>query len=443
MNARETAFKILLKFEKTHQHLDFLIDTSLQDGQLSARERKFTSNLVSGVIRHLTFFDWKIATLYNGNYKKALIKFKILLRLSLYEIDFLDFIPPHATANEYVKLAKKHLPKSYVSTVNAIIRTYLREGENLKPEKRFKYDDTKLAIRYSFPEWLLKRWLGYWGKEFVERMCQAFNHRPVFDIRVNECKISPGDFEQKLVEHKIDYSQSTFFSHMFKITDIQKIRQLKWLENGYCSIQDESGYIVTTLLNPISEKDHILDTCAAPGSKYTALLEKYSDKISFYAQDINYRRLRIVKDNCQRLDFADKLLVNGDSIFPPFKSNFDQILIDAPCSGFGTIQKHPDLKWRRSLEEILNFQKLQLNILKSVENLLKPNGILIYSTCTIEPSENEIVIEEFLKTQKGKFKVIPPPVLLKEFSTKKGFIRTFPHLHEMEGSFAAKLQKIG
>jgi 16S rRNA (cytosine967-C5)-methyltransferase len=443
MTARETAFKILLKFEQTRQHLDFLIDTSLQDGQLSARERKFSSNLVSGVIRHLTLFDWKIATLYKGNYKKALIKFKIILRLCLYEIDFLDFIPPHATVNEYVNMAKKQLPKAYVSTVNAIIRTYLREGKSLEPGKKFKYDDTILAIRYSFPEWLVKRWLGTWNKEFVEKMCQSFNNRPVFDIRVNTCKINSEDFKQKLIDHNIDYSQSTYFSNMFKITDVQKIRQLKWLENGYCSIQDESGYIVTSLLDPLSERDRILDACAAPGSKYTAIQEKYSDKISLYALEINNRRLRIVKKNCQRLGFSDTLLVNGDSNFPPIKKNFDQILIDAPCSGFGTIQKHPDIKWRRNMEEILDFQKLQLSILKNLSDFLKPNGILIYSTCTIDPSENEIVIEEFLKMQRGKFKVLSPPPFLNEFLTETGFIRTFPHLHEMEGSFAAKLQKTG
>ena len=119
-----------------------------------------------------------------------------------------------------MSLAKKQLPKANVSTVNAIIRTYLREGKSLNPEKRFKYDDTKLAIRYSFPEWLVKRWLSTWDKDFVERMCQAFNQRPVFDIRVNQNKISPEDFKQKLVDHKIEYSQSTYFSHMFKISDI-------------------------------------------------------------------------------------------------------------------------------------------------------------------------------------------------------------------------------
>ena len=141
MTARETAFYILLSFEQTRQRLNYLTERGLNSENLSGKERKFVSNLVSGVVRHQAFFDWKIASLYTGNYKKALSKFKIILRLALYEIDFLDFIPPHATANEYVNIAKKRLPKSNVSTVNAIIRTYLREGKNLSPEKKFKYEE--------------------------------------------------------------------------------------------------------------------------------------------------------------------------------------------------------------------------------------------------------------------------------------------------------------
>lgn len=442
MTARETASKILLKFEQTRQHLDSLIDTSLKNGHHSVKERKFVSNLVSGVIRHRTFFDWKIASFYNGNYKKALIKFKIILRLALYEIDILDFIPPHATVNEYVNLAKKELPRSFIPTVNAIIRTYLREGKGLTPEKKFKYDDTIIAIRHSFPEWLIKRWLGTWDNKFVKEMCESLNERPTFDIRVNERKISIEDFKSKLISTKLNYSQSQYFPHVFKLTDIQKIRQLKLLGDGYCSVQDESGLIVTSLLESVKSGDLILDACVAPGSKYTALQEKYADKVLHVGLEINRRRLKIVKENCQRLGLTDRFLINGDANDPPINCLFDHILIDAPCSGFGTIQKHPDIKWRRTLEEIINFQKLQLRILNNLNQYLKPGGFLIYSTCTIDPSENEVVIEKFLKTQKGRFKVISPPVFLKEFSTESGFIRTFPHQHDMEGSFAAKLQKI-
>jgi len=441
MTARETSFKILLKFEQTRQHLDFLIDNFLRDGTLSARERKFVSNLVSGVVRHRTLFDWKIATLYNGNYKKALIKFKIILRLALYEVDFLDFIPPHATVNEYVNLAKKELPKSFASTINAIIRTYLREGKGLNPDKKFKYDDTKIAIRYSFPEWLIKRWLGIWEVDFVSKMCNAFNERPIFDIRVNKNKISVEDFKNKLVANSINFTQSLYYENVFKMTDVQKLRQMKLLDDGFCSVQDESGILVTDLLEPVSPGDCILDACVAPGGKFTALHEKYSNEADLFGLEINHVRLKIVKENCRRLGFSNHLLLNGDANDPPFKKEFDQIIIDAPCSGFGTIQKHPDIKWRRNLEEILNFQELQLSILNNISRYLKSGGFLIYSTCTIDPSENEKVIEEFLSKQNDKYKIILPPAKLKPFTTENGHIRTFPHLHDMEGSFAAKLQK--
>ncbi len=441
MTARETAFYILLSFEQTRQHLNYLTERGLNSENLSGKERKFVSNLVSGVVRHQAFFDWKIASLFTGNYKKALSKFKIILRLALYEIDFLDFIPPHATVNEYVNIAKKRLPKSNVSTVNAIIRTYLREGKNLSPEKKFKYDDTILAIRYSFPEWLIKRWLGIWGTDFVTNMCRIFNDRPTFDIRVNEKKITREDFKKRLVSEKIDFTQSKYFPNVFKITDVQKIRQTNLLKNGYCTVQDESGIIVTHLLNPAKPGDHILDACVAPGGKYTAFYESYSEDVTLYGLEINPKRLNLVKENCRRLGFSDKRLVNGDAINPPFKKTFDQILVDAPCSGFGTIQKHPDIKWRRTLEEIFTFQKLQLNILNSISRYLKPGGYLVYSTCTIDPSENEMVIEEFLKQQNGQFIIVSPPAKLKAFTTKNNHIRTFPHQHDMEGTFAVKMQK--
>ena len=441
MTARETAFQILLNFEQSGERLDYLTDKSLNSGNLSSKERKFVSNLVSGVIRHQTFFDWKIASLFTGKYKKALSKFKITLRLALYEIDFLDFIPPHATVNEYVNLAKKKLPRANISTVNALLRTYLREGKYLKPEKKFKYEETILAIQYSFPEWLIKRWLGIWGTDFVKNMCRVLNERPTFDIRVNEKKISREDFRQRMITEKIEFIPSDYFPNVFKLTDIQKIRQANLLKDGYCTVQDESGLVVSHLLNPPNPGDHILDACVAPGSKYTSLYENYSKEIYLYGLEINPKRLMLVKDNCRRLGFPDQRLVNGDAISPPFKAIFDQILVDAPCSGFGAIQKHPDIKWRRTLKEIFTFQKLQLAILDGISKHLKPGGILIYSTCTVEPSENEMVVNEFIKKQNGHFITLSPPKELKAWTDKNNYIRTFPHLHNMEGSFAVKMQK--
>jgi len=442
MTARETAFQILLHFEQSGQNLDYLTEKSIKTARLSGKELKFVVNLVSGVVRHRTLFDWKISSLFKGNYKKALSKFKIILRLALYEIDFLDFIPPHATVNEYVNLAKKKLPRSNIPTINAIIRTYLRDGKYLKPEKKFKYDNTILAICYSFPEWLIKRWLEFWGHEFVTNMCRMFNERPTFDCRVNEKKIKKEDFKNKLIEENIEFSLSSYFPNVFKITDVQKIRQTNLLSDGFCTIQDESGLIVSRLMNPPDPGDLILDACVAPGGKYTALYENDLRDINLFGLEINQRRLNIVKDNCRRLGYSVQRLVNGDALEPPFRQIFDQILVDAPCTGFGTIQKHPDIKWRRTEEEVSTFHKLQLDILNSVCKCLKPDGFLVYSTCSIDPAENEEVINEFLHYQQGQFVIVVPPVDLAIFSDTNNHIKTFPHQHHMEGSFAVKMQKI-
>ncbi len=441
MNAREYAFKILLSFEANRQHLDTLINSRLNIVSLSSKERKFVFNLVSGVVRHRTLFEWKTTSLYKGNYKKSSIKFKILLCLALYEIDFLDFIPPHATVNEYVNLAKKSLPTSNGSIINGILRTYLREGKGLDPVKRFKYTDTQLAIKYSFPEWLIKRWLGFWGEDFVRQMCESFNERPSFDVRVNTHKINVEAFENGLSEKKIDFVRSTYFNNVFKINDVQKLQQSRLLKEGYCTVQDESG-LLAMQLTTIKAGDLVLDTCAAPGGKYTALLEKYHQQSVIVAQEIIGKRLIRLRENCQRLGFSDSMLVQGDGTESAFKPVFNHIIADVPCSGFGTIQKHPDIKWRRTFEEISMFQKLQLEILNNISKLLKQGGNLIYSTCTIEPAENEEVIKEFLSRQNGRFEIVTPPKFLETFIVESRYIRTFPHQHGMEGSFAVKLLKV-
>jgi len=444
MTARETALQILMLFERERSRLDALFESQLKGTSLSLKERKFVSNLVSGVIRFRLLLDWKAGTLFNGNYKTALNKFKLILVLALYELDYLDFIPPRATLYEYVELAKKKLPAAQVGTVNGILRTYLRTGKTLRPEKKFKYPETRLSVQYSYPEWLIKRWLGRWDPTFVEDLCRAMNERPVFDLRLNKRKMAAREFEEKLVQAKIAYTISPCLPEVYRITDIQKLQTKGFLTNGYCSVQDESGMLAIRLLDAdkAGQVGPVLDLCSAPGGKFTALLE--NDRIlQLTGLDLRYERLKKVRENCLRLGFSNTALVVGDAGCSPFAAGtFSKILVDAPCSGLGTIQKHPDIKWRRSLEEILTFQRQQIRILLEADRLLKPGGTLVYCTCTIDDSENEEVINAFLAKVGEDYRLVPPPARLKRFLSDGQFLRTFPHQHGMEGSFAAKLEKI-
>ena len=323
MDARELAYLILLNFEKNLQRLQPLIESQLDKYNLNEKNRKFVYNLVSGVVRNLSLFDWKLSRFFKGNYKKSTYRFKNILRLALYEIDDLDFIPPFATVNEYVNLAKKKLGKNLASTVNGVLRTYLREGKSLSPKKRFKYKDTQIAIEHSFPEWIIKRWIGIWGEDETFKLCAEFNKRPIFDLRVNQQKIGVEEFSSKLAEYNISFDQSAYFNTFFKVVDIQKIIKLKFFEKGYCSVQDESGLILSELIAP-KEGDVILDACSAPGSKYTSILEK-NKSVSLIGMDINTERLKKLKLNCNRLGFKDSRLINGDAIHPPCKAAFSKI----------------------------------------------------------------------------------------------------------------------
>jgi 16S rRNA (cytosine967-C5)-methyltransferase len=441
MTARESAMRIILQLEQRMDRLEDKVAENLSATQLSHRDRKFLYNLVSGVIRHRSLLDWKASKLYAGTYKKTLDKFKIILRLALYELDYLEFIPPHATVNEYVSLAKKYLPAALKGVVNGILRTYLRQGKSLQPLKAFKYPETRLAVAYSFPEWMIKRWLHFWGQQETENLCRVLNERPEFDLKINLSKISYHEFISVLAQNKIAFIPSSFFEHGVKVTDIQKVMALDLFTRGLCSVQDESGQLVVDLLQ-VAPGDIILDACAAPGSKYTNIKSAVSDNMNCIALEINADRLMRVKENCRRIGVSEYFLVAGDAVLPPFKKIFTKILVDAPCSGLGTIQKHPDIKWRRTLEDIMHFQDLQVRMLLSLEQILANKGVLLYSTCTIEPSENEEVIALFLKRSVNKYEFMVPPERFKEMTTEQNFVRTWPHRHNMEGAFAALLRRV-
>jgi 16S rRNA (cytosine967-C5)-methyltransferase len=441
ISAREVAFQILLEFENTKQRAELLVFQKLVKYKLSNKEKKFLYNLCFGVIRNFSLLDWKSGKFFQGNYKKALNKFKTILRLAIFEIDFLTHIPPHATVNEYVNIAKKKLHRQSAAKLNGILRNYLRQGKGLSPAKNFKYLETQLAVEYSFPEWMIKRWLSLWGESETRMLCQTLNNRPLFDLRINTTIINPQEFIKILQENNISYEKSIYYNEVIKVSDVQTVENLNLFKRGLCSVQDESALMILDLIMP-SEHELILDACAAPGGKYTGLLEKTRSKIRIAALDIDKARLNKLRLNCVRLGFDKFRLVQGDACQPPFFNKFNKILVDAPCSGLGTIQKHPDIKWRRCYSELFEFQELQLRILESVSKLIAAEGELIYSTCTIDPAENEFVVEKFMERNSGRFEIMPPPKQLAGFISEAKYIRTFPHKHQMDGSFAVRLKRI-
>ncbi len=438
-SARALAYEVLFKFEKTFDRLDDLSERALRQNELSSRERRFFKNLVSGVVRHRLYLDWIGAQLYKGRYKKLLLKFKILLRLALYELIFLSAIPAHATLNEYVNLAKKKVSGLQAKILNGLLRSYLRQADTLKPEEKIDDPVERLSIRYSFPQWMIKRWIGFWGEQETEALCAALNEPPDFDIRINTQKISAQKFKKLLLKENVPFHETTFDANVIRVKDIQPFLRHRWFEKGYCVVQDESAALVVKQME-LEKGRTVLDMCAAPGGKYVNMLQQAPEKAFLLAMDVDAGRLRKVKENVQHLFLSGARYVVADGRRLPFRKLFDRILIDAPCSGLGVIRKHPDIKWRRSFKEIVEFSGIQRELLRAAHAQLKKGGLLIYSTCTIDYFENENVIESFLE-EYGKDYEVLPPVVPEPSMIQGNFVRIFPHRHGMDGSFIARLRK--
>jgi len=437
---RALAYKILLEFDKHRPRLDEVIEKTLTNTTLDNRQRRFLRHLISGTVRNLIYLDWLIARLYSGRFRKMLQKQKALLRLALYELTGMQSVPERATLYEYGELARKFIGPSGLKVVNGILRGFLRRRNELQPQKLISDPAERISVRYSFPLWMVKRWLSFWGEEETEALCRKLNEPPQFELHVNTNKISLERFKTLLTEKKIDFHPSPYFPDVLAVSDIQAVRQAGWFEQGYCLVQDESAHIPVEVLQPAAGET-VLDVCAAPGGKYAQILEKQQGRGLVVAVDIDLRRLKRVKENVQHLGLKGGVFVCADARFMPFKTSFDKILLDAPCSGLGVIRKHPDIKWRRDFEEIVEFSQLQSTLLQASFELLKTGGRLVYSTCTVDYMENENVVRDFADRLSRQVKLLEPPETLPGDKTES-FLRTFPHKHNTDGSFCALIKKI-
>ncbi len=436
---REYAFSLLLKFEQKHTRLDDLVAELLGKTPLSDQDRRLLKTLTSGVVRHYNYLEWIAETLYKGKYRKLLNKVKVILRLSLYELIFLDHIPAYATLNEYVNLTKKKTVAGLSRVTNGVLHAYIRDGENLKPDDHFSDRDMLISVKYSFPLWMVKRWVSFWGEDETEALCRGMNEPPAFDLRIATQRISVADFEALLNGKSIGYEKSRLFPNVVTITDVQSVLEAGWFKEGYCLVQDESANIPVELLKP-SSGDVVLDVCAAPGGKFAQIIDDYPRIKHAVAMDFRLDRLKILKKNLSTRRKEGVYYVVADAGHLPFKIFFDRILIDAPCSGLGVIRKHPDIKWRRSITEIVEFSRNQINFMARAAEQLKTGGKLVYSTCTMDYLENENVLHTFLKKH-THFKTLPLPAKFKSLHGGWNALCTFPHKHGMDGSFCVAFQK--
>lgn len=399
---------------------------------LSPLDRALCQELVYGAVRWQATLDWLIARKTEGRQQNAGIQ--NLLRLGLYQIFWLDKIPPHAAVHETVELAKREGFGPKAGFINAVLRGYLREFD--ATEKAL--EDLKTsnpAIGFSHPQWLVERWQKRFGDEHTQKLLEWNNTPPKNFARVNTLKTDAGKLIEKWREEDVEYDfvRHNFLADLentaFELKSHPPLASLKSFQDGWFYIQDPS-----TLLAPLElasrPGETILDLCAAPGGKTTFIAQQINKEGKIVACDVSAERLKLIQENCQRLGVTCvEMIENSAFNFQPPRvaSTFNKILIDAPCSNTGVLRRRVDLRWRVTPDEILRLQQAQLDLLKLAAPMLKPGGVLVYSTCSLEPEENSAVIQEFLRAHPA-FKLERERELL-------------PFADSVDGAFVARLTK--
>ncbi|MBC2715542.1 MAG: 16S rRNA (cytosine(967)-C(5))-methyltransferase RsmB [Desulfobacteraceae bacterium] len=448
---RKTALTVLNSLsQKKHHHLDRIITDSIDntDLKLSIRDRKFLNALIFGVLRWRGNLDWIISRYSKTHLEKINPEVLNILRLGLYQIFFLDRIPDSAAVHTSVEMAKHTAPPWVVKYVNAMLRNAIRNRGSLPFPSLEENPTTALSISKSFPKWLINRWLTRFGLDETEKLCNALNSIPPISVRCNTFKVLRDDLltmlslETEMVSLTLNSPDGLFF-----VSPKKAIHEFSVFKKGFFQVQDEAAQLITYLLSPRSNET-ILDACAGLGGKTGHIAQLMKNTGQIIAVDQDSKKLTQLNEAMKRLGICNVTTCVHDFKTPMKKlqnQGFDRILLDAPCSGLGVIRRNPDIKWDVSRKNLNQYRKKQFNLLENVSSLVKPAGTIVYVVCSFEPEENESVINDFLKTHMNfqiqrKFKDLPYNI--KAFTDQHGFFRSFPHIHDMDGFFAACLKRI-
>jgi 16S rRNA (cytosine967-C5)-methyltransferase len=394
-NPREIATRVLRQRRPGGDFTENLLETALAAARLSPPDRGLCQEIVYGVVRWQAALDWLIARKTPGREQRPALQ--ILLQTGLYQIFWLDRIPPHAAVHETVELAKRAGFGPQAGFVNAILRGCLRETE---PTRRLLADlkVSQPALGYSQPDWLVSRWLQRWDAPCVTQLLEWNNTPPKTYARLNRLKTDATALLERWRAEAVNYD---FVppgpwpeNQIFELTGHPSLATLPSFADGWFYVQDPSTLLAVTQLRP-QPGDTVLDLCAAPGGKTAYITQLMNNQGRLVAHDIAEDRLALVRDNARRLGLAGV----ETTLIPPASSGalaFDRILVDAPCSNTGVMRRRVDLRWRIQPAEITRLRATQLELLDRAAPLLKPGGILVYSTCSLEPEENHDVLAQFI-----------------------------------------------
>lgn len=446
--ARGVALEVLIAVAERQAYSNLMLNSVLEKGGLSPRDTRLATELVYGTIQRQNTLDWILQSLVKKG-RQSLEPWVVqLLCLSLYQLRFLDKIPNHAVVNEAVRLAKQRGHKGIVGLVNGVLRSYLRQQNKWRlPENPETVKE--LALVTSHPEWMVRRFQEAYGVETAREILRANNQVPPLTLRSNLLRITSQELITALEQ---EFPTSTVKKSLLSEQGVllqgggNPVASDMYRE-GLFTIQDESSMLVSEVVDP-QPGQRGLDACAAPGGKTTHLAEKMNNQGTLLACDLYAHKVRLIQQNANRLGLTMVEAFQADARQLPESVTtepFDFVLLDAPCSGLGVIRRKPDIKWRKEVE-IEALLSLQRQLLESVSSLVRPGGSLVYSTCTMDPRENEEQVTAFLAAHPS-FRLdsemearLPKPVRKKGI-VREGMVQLLPHHFNSDGFFIARMIK--
>jgi 16S rRNA (cytosine967-C5)-methyltransferase len=435
-NLREYALFLIISVQNKNNFEEILVEFERSIILKDIRNYNFIYELVEGTYKKKIIIDSFLEFLIKKDFKKLPPIILNILRLGIYQLEFMNSVPPSAAINESVNLAKKYGHPGTTKLTNAVLRNFLRKREEIYNFIKSLPENKKHSIEFSLPLWLVNYWSENKNLDELKSLCQSMDFPAPIYLRINCLKILPIEFKNELQKLNINYAE-TVIEEIIELKDRFPLNQLYGYDSGLWYIQDLGSALVCKVLNP-ETNSFIIDFCAFPGGKTSYLSGLMNNSGKILAIDINKNREKRFTDNILRLGIK-----NVDTIIQSATADIeleflaDKILVDPPCSGLGIIRRKPEIKYKANINDIKRLSDLQYEILLNASKYLKIGGELVYSTCTLSYFENENIIEKFLFENKNfSFQGF------NLFKEEKVFMNLYPYKHFTDGFFIAKLKKV-
>lgn len=455
INVRELILDMLVEIlEKgTYSHL-VIRDVLNKYDYMDSRDKAFVKRVAEGTIERLIQIDYILNQFSKVAVSKMKPLIRNLMRMSVYQLLYMDSIPDSAVCNEAVKLAGKRGFKGLSGFVNGVLRNIARNKQNISYPDREKEKCLYFSVYYSMPEWLIKMWLDAYGEERTVCILESLLKEHPVTVRLKESM----DEEEKekwleeLSAEGVRVKRHSYLPYAYQLFDVEGVQNLPGYKEGYFAVQDVSSMLVAEAAESGRQRQAeestqeilTVDVCAAPGGKSLHMAEKLSGQGKVLSRDLSEYKVSLIRDNIERMGYKniDTKVQDASDLDESLIEKADVVLADLPCSGLGVIGKKRDIKYRISKESLKELEALQRQILDVVWQYVKPGGTLIYSTCTINSGENEQMVEWFLKEHPFVLESFSPclPEQLRE-EAKKGMLQLLPGIHETDGFFLARLRR--